>query len=126
VLTCVRADRRRSGYVYVGFIREGLWRSTDHGAHGDKLYPRDGSLFNASAIDIGGKTGDEIVIACEPLFWSDAPSQVLVSHDCGGSFRDISDQSLGAVRWKGIAFDTASGDIHGITCGNGVFAARRE
>lgn len=125
VLSVIRADPERPGYLYAGFIREGLWRSTDHGGQWEKLYPQNGQAFNASSLAIGGPDGRELAVASEPLYWSPSPSAVLFSPDLGQTWQDISDDRLGAIRWKGIALEKNSGFIHGISCGNGCFVAER-
>jgi hypothetical protein len=125
-LSVIKADLNREGQLYAGFIKEGLWKSVDFGKTWSKLFPIKADPFNANSVDIGGKTGQEIVIACEPLYWSPCPSAVWYSPDLGETWAEISDPALGALRWKGICFDKSSGAIHGITCGNGCFTAVRE
>lgn len=118
VLVSLNADVQQPGVFYAGFIAEGLWRTTDYGQHWHKLYPTDDSTFNASSVAIDGT---RIVVACEPLHWSPVPSTVLCSDDRGDSWQVIYSGERGALRWKGIAIDRASGVIHACTCGNGCF-----
>ncbi|MBC8079024.1 MAG: hypothetical protein H7X86_01675 [Gorillibacterium sp.] len=124
VLVCIASDEKRPGMVYAGFIREGLWRSHDDGGHWEKVYPKDNSLYNASSIAIGGVTGDELYIACEPMDWSKCPSSVIVSRDLGKTWLEVFDPTMGAVRWKGIAVNKQTGTIQAISCGNGALHAK--
>lgn len=121
VLTSIRADPKRPGVLYAGFIREGLWQSQDYGAFWQKMFPQTDQIFNASAVAIGGPTGNQIVVASEPLYWSQCKSAVWFSPDAGTSWQAIYDGTLGALRWKGIAIDNHTGTVHGCTCGNGCF-----
>ncbi|MFC5471506.1 hypothetical protein ACFPPD_22790 [Cohnella suwonensis] len=122
VLNLIKADEEREGWLYAGFIREGLWRSKDGGVSWNKLFPLDDRIFNASSVAVRDR---EMVIACEPLYWSNSPSSVWYSQDLGDTWCDITDPSLGALRWKGIGFDTNT-DLHiiGATCGNGLYIAQ--
>lgn len=126
VLNVIKTDETRPGVLYAGFIREGLWRSEDYGKSWSKIYPADDTVFNATSLAVGGPTNREIHIACEPLYWSPCSSAVIFSPDYGANWFDISDKSLGALRWKGIAVEKSTGILHGITCGNGVFYAEPE
>lgn len=126
VLVCLKADEKRRGVLYAGFIREGLWVTEDGGATWRKIFPTDDSqIFNASSVDMGGMTGDEIVVASEPLFWAPSPSAVYFSTDLGKQWQNVFDSKWGAVRWKGIAIERTTGSIHGISSGNGAFYAMR-
>jgi len=124
VLNVVRADPKRSGWLYAGFIREGLWRSKDFGKSWEKIYPSGDEVFNATSVAVGGPSGSEIFVACEPLFWSRAESAICASYDNGLTWRKISDSTLGAVRWKGIDVDARTGFLYAVSCGNGAFYGR--
>ena len=124
VLNVVRADPKRSGWLYAGFIREGLWRSKDFGKSWEKIYPSGDEVFNATSVAVGGPSGSEIFVACEPLFWSRAESAICASYDNGLTWRKISDSTLGAVRWKGIDVDARTGFLYAASCGNGAFYGR--
>jgi photosystem II stability/assembly factor-like uncharacterized protein len=126
VIVDIKADAVTPGLIYAGFIREGLWRSKDYGDTWEKVFPLDGSLFNASSIAVGGYDSQEIIVASEPLFWSPSPSAVFFSRDAGKSFTSIYDNAYGALRWKSIGVDPQQGTIYGVTCGNGAFYATRE
>ena len=121
VLVALAVDEKRPFHLYAGFIREGLWRSTDGGTHWEKLFPQNDTIFNASAIDMGGPSGDEIVVASEPLYWSQSETAVYHSKDLGKTWQNLTDPQLGAIRWKGIALERTTGTIHGIACGNGCY-----
>ena len=125
ILNAIRADPKRPGWLYAGFIHEGLWRSEDYGQTWKKLFPRENRVFNATAIALGGPSGSEVYVASEPLFWSGSASAVYASFDNGGSWVDIYDRSLGALRWKGIDIDNATGTLYGVTDGNAAFYAER-
>lgn len=122
-LVALEVDEARPGVLYAGFIREGLWRSEDYGETWAKLYPADDTPFNASSMAVGGPSKEEIVVACEPLYWSPVESAVYYSADNGETWVNIYDKAMGALRWKGMALDPRSGVIHGCTCGNGCFYA---
>lgn len=107
--------------IYASFVHEGLWRTKNLGQSWEQIYPEDGSVFNASSLDLDGK--GILAIACEPLFWSPVASSIYVSNDNGEKWRNIYDGQYGALRWKGIAIDRTTGSIHGITAGNGIFRA---
>ncbi len=124
-LVAIKADPKRPGWLYAGFVHEGLWRSTDYGTSWDKLFPRDGRVFNASAVAVGGPSGNEVYVACEPLYWSRARSAVFASADNGSTWTDIYDETLGALRWKGIDVDVHTGNLFGVTDGNAAFYAER-
>ncbi len=126
VLVDIKADENVPGLIYAGFIREGLWRSSDYGDNWEKVFPLDNTLFNASSISVGGFLKDEIVVASEPLFWSPSESGVFISGDRGESWKNIYDNSYGALRWKSIGVDPFDGTIYGVTVGNGAFYAKRE
>lgn len=125
-LVTIKCDESRPNVLYAGFVKEGLWRSDNGGKLWSKIYPIDHSIFNASSIVVGGVTKDELYISCEPLYWSFAPSVILFSDDRGKSWQKISDDSYGALRWKGIAVNRSNGTIYGVTNGNGCFFARRK
>jgi hypothetical protein len=124
-LVALKADPKRPGWLYAGFVHEGLWRSKDYGKTWEKLFPRDNRVFNASALAVGGPSGDELYVACEPLYWSRAKSAVFASFDCGSTWTDIYNKSLGALRWKGIDVDARTGNLYGVTDGNAAFYAER-
>ena len=121
LLVAVRCHPGRPGELYVGFLREGLWKSRDHGASWQRIDPNSTGLFNASAIAIGGKDGDTLAVASEPLYWAPDTSRVVVSRDAGNSWADYTPSDLGALRWKGLALDAAASNLLGVTCGNGAF-----
>ena len=121
ILNVLKADEAKSGVIYAGFIREGLWRSTDFGEAWTKVFPLTDVIFNASSLAIGGKTGKELCIVSEPLYWSNFPSSVYYSYDNGTTWQNISPKEKGALRWKGVAMEKSTGRIHGVTCGNGAF-----
>ncbi len=125
VLNCIKADPKRPGWLYAGFIHEGLWRSKDYGKSWQKIFPLDNRAFNATAVAVGGPSGNEIYAACEPLYWSRSPSAVYASFDNGSSWTDIYDTTLGALRWKGIDVDNKTGNLYGVTNGNSAFYAER-
>mgnify|MGYP005836452411 CR=1 FL=1 len=125
VLNVIKADEKRPGVLYAGFIREGLWRSDNYGESWEKVFPTDDSIYNASSVAIGGPSGNEIYIASEPLYWSKCKSSVYYSPDLGKSWYNIYDESLGAIRWKGVAVERNTGVIHGVACGNSIFYAER-
>lgn len=122
VLCALRADPQRADTLYAGFVREGLWRSQDGGERWHKLFPSDDASFNASAVALGGAT---LAVACEPLAWSPCPSAVVVSHDGGATWAELSDPRLGAPRWKGLAVESATGALYLGSCGNGCFTVRQ-
>jgi len=124
-LVALTADPKRPGWLYAGFVHEGLWRSKDYGTSWGKLFPRDNRVFNASAVAVGGPSGNEVYVACEPLYWSKVRSAVYASFDNGSTWDDIYDETLGALRWKGIDVDTRTGNLYGVTDGNGAFYAER-
>jgi len=82
-------------------------------------------VFNATAIAIGGPTGNEVYVASEPLYWSRSESAVYASFDNGVIWQDIYDSTLGSLRWKGIDVDHATGILYGVTDGNSAFYAER-
>ena len=123
VLNVIKADPMIPGTLYAGFIGEGLWKSENYGNTWRKLFPTESEILNATSIVIGGKTGSEIYIACEPLYWSPCKSSVYYSADGGETWTDLYDNSLGAIRWKGIAVERSTGRIHAVSCGNGAFYA---
>ena len=125
VLNTLKADPKRPGWLYAGFIHEGLWRSKDYGESWHKLFPSDNRVFNATAVALGGPSGSEVYVASEPLYWSRSASAVYASFDCGKSWKDIYDRTLGALRWKGIDVDNRTGTLYGITDGNSAFYAER-
>jgi photosystem II stability/assembly factor-like uncharacterized protein len=125
VLNAVKADPKRPGWLYAGFIHEGLWRSKDYGKSWIKIFPLDNHIFNATAIAVGGKSGNEVYVASEPLYWSRSESAIYASYDSGKSWVDIYDKSLGSLRWKGIDVDNKTGILYGVTNGNSAFYAER-
>ncbi len=124
-LNTIVIDSNNDGVVYAGFIREGLWRSSNRGEDWEKIYPKDDSVFNATSVIVGGVTNDELYIASEPLYWSKSPSKVVFSNDSGKTWKAIYNGELGALRWKGIAVNKKTGDLQGVTAGNGAFYAKR-
>ena len=124
-LNTIIADPKRPGWLYAGFIHEGLWRSEDCGQSWKKLFPADNRVFNATSVAVGGPSGSEVYVACEPLYWSKAESAVYASFDNGASWVDIYDKTLGALRWKGIDVDNGTGNLYGVTDGNSAFYAER-
>jgi hypothetical protein len=125
VLNTIKADPKKPGWLYAGFIHEGLWRSKDYGRSWEKLFPPDNRVFNATAVAVGGPSGSEVYVACEPLYWSSSESSVYASFDNGTSWVDIYDKTLGALRWKGIDVDIRTGNLYGVTNGNAAFYAER-
>jgi photosystem II stability/assembly factor-like uncharacterized protein len=125
ILNSIKADPKRSGWLYAGFIHEGLWRSKDFGKSWQKLFPMENNVFNATAIAVGGPSGNEIYVACEPMYWSKSESAVYASFDNGKSWINIYDKTLGALRWKGIDVDKKTGTLYGVTNGNSAFYAER-
>ena len=123
VLNVIKADPMVPGKLYAGFIGEGLWTSEDYGDSWKKLFPKDEGGFNATSIEVGGKSGTEIFIASEPLYWSPCKSSIYYTADGGATWSNIYDASLGAIRWKGIAVEKSTGRIHAVSCGNGAFYA---
>ena len=117
VLTVIKQDKKR-GWLYAGFIREGLWCSKNEGAHWEKVFPRNEDLCNVSSLCI---EGDHIIIGGENLYWSDVPSAVWYSDDCGNNFRQIYDNKLGSLRIKGVDMNPSNGRIYVVTSGNGAF-----
>lgn len=117
VLMAIKQDPER-GWLYAGFIREGLWRSRDGGDTWEKLFPRDGSLCNVSSIALDR---DKLVIGGENLYWSDVPSNVWYSRDCGESFVSIYDKRQGALRVKGVDINPVTGRVFVVTSGNGAY-----
>ena len=71
-------------------------------------------------------TDDELYVACEPLYWSPAKSAIYYSPDRGETWTEISDNSFGSIRWKGIAVDKTTGTIYTVSNGNGAFYAKRK
>lgn len=120
VLSVVKQDPTR-GWLYAGFIREGLWRSKDGGKQWTKLYPTDQTLCNVTSLYVGGGERKEIVIGGENLYWSDAPISLLYSSDNGKSFAQIYDKSYGALRIKGVDMNPTNGRIFVVTSGNGAY-----
>ena len=125
-LNAVVVDPNNEGVIYAGFIREGLWRSVNRGKNWKKIYPKDDSVFNATSVIVGGVTNEELFVASEPLYWSKSPSKVIFSNDMGITWKTIYNGEMGALRWKGIAVNKKTGDLHGVTAGNGVFYAERK
>jgi len=125
VLNVIKADSKKPGWLYAGFIHEGLWRSKNYGKSWQKLFPADNRIFNATALAVGGPSGNELYVASEPLYWSRSASAVYASFDNGKSWTDIYDKSLGALRWKGIDVDNKTGTLYGVTDGNSAFYAER-
>ena len=125
ILNVIKADPKRPGWLYAGFMHEGLWRSKDYGESWSKLFPADNKIFNATSIAIGGPSGNEIYVACEPLYWSRAESAVYASFNEGETWTDIYDKTLGSLRWKGIDIDNKTGILYGVTDGNSAFYAKR-
>ncbi len=107
--------------LYAGFIREGLWHSTDYGATWHKLFPTDDRIMNASAVACGGPSGSQLVVVSEPLYWSQSESGIHTSFDAGEHWHSMDAGAFGAVRWKGVDIDLHDGTIHACTCGNGCF-----
>lgn len=124
-MNVIKADPKRPGRLYAGFIHEGLWRSKDYGKSWRKIFPLDNSIFNATSVAVGGPSGNELYVASEPLYWSRSPSAVYASFDNGSSWVNIYDKSLGALRWKGIDVDNRTGILYGVTNGNSAFYAER-
>lgn len=125
-LVSVKSDPERNGVIYAGFVKEGLWRTEDDGYTWKKIFPKDGTLLNASSVFVGGMTDDELYVACEPLYWSPAKSAIYYSPDRGETWTEISDNSFGSIRWKGIAVDKTTGTIYTVSNGNGAFYAKRK
>ncbi len=125
ILNTIKADPKRPGRLYAGFVHEGLWRSEDYGQSWHKLFPRDNRVFNATAVAVGGPSGNEVYVASEPLYWSRSESAVYASYDSGKSWKNIYDKTLGALRWKGIDVDSGTGNLYGVTDGNAAFYAER-
>ncbi len=125
ILNVIKADPKRPGWLYAGFIHEGLWRSKDYGKSWSKLFPADNKIFNATTIAVGGPSGNDIFVACEPLYWSRAESAVYASFDIGETWTNIYDKTLGSLRWKGIDVDNKTGILYGVTDGNSAFYAER-
>ena len=125
VLNAIYVDPKDEESVFAGFIREGLWYSKNRGKSWTKIYPKEDAIFNASALELVQKDDGKTVIymASEPLYWSQSPSQVLMSDDYGKTWVKIYDGELGALRWKGITANPKTGRVHGVTAGNGVFFA---
>jgi hypothetical protein len=120
-LVCVTPDPNCPQRVYAGFIREGLWRSDDQGAHWTKSFPSDDRAFNASSIAVGGPGENDLYVSCEPLGLSPCLAALLHSPDGGRSWKDLYDPSLGALRMKTIAVNPKTGSLQVGTCGNGIF-----
>lgn len=125
VLVDIKVDPTNSGVLYAGFVHEGLWKSIDYGKSFTKLFPTDNRIFNASSIVVGGYNAQEIFVASDPLTWSPSPSAIYYSNNAGKSWMNIYDGAFGALRWKGIAVDHISGNLYGVTSGNGAFYANR-
>ncbi len=125
VLMAVKTDEKRPGVVYAGFIREGLWRSEDRGENWEKIFPRDDSVCNVSALALGGSKGESILFASEPLDLCCCPSAVMLSQDFGTTWSNICDPRMGAICWKGIAIDAKTDRVYGLSGGNGLFYADR-
>jgi photosystem II stability/assembly factor-like uncharacterized protein len=121
VLNIIRADEHQAGVLYAGFIREGVWRSRDYGETWEKLFPQEDRIFNATSLAVGGADGKLIVAVCEPLYWSDCPSAVVISRDGGQTWADIYDPRLGAIRWKTVALEPNTDRIYAGSCGNSAF-----
>jgi len=123
-LVSVTCDESKKDVLYAGFVKAGLWRSENAGKSWKKIYPTDGTNFNASAVVVGGSIPDEIFVACEPLYWSEVPSAIIYSPDRGKTWQKISNDKFGSVRWKGLAVDKTTGTIHAVSDGNGCFYGR--
>lgn len=124
-LVTIKCDEAHPGTVYAGFVKAGLWRTSDYGENWEKIFPKDNIDFNASSIVVGGMDSDELYVACEPLYWSEVPSSIYYSNDRGNSWIKISDDKLGPIRWKGLAIDKSTGTLYGVSNGNGVFRGVR-
>ena len=124
ILNVIKANPKKPGWLYAGFIHEGLWLSRDYGNTWSKIFPAGDGVFNATAVAAGGKSGNELYVASEPLFWSKSESAVYASFDYGRAWTNIYDKSLGSVRWKGIDVDITTGILHLVSCGNGTFYAK--
>jgi photosystem II stability/assembly factor-like uncharacterized protein len=120
VLNVIKADPKHLGWLYAGFIHEGLWKTENFGKSWKKIFPITNKIFNATTLAVGGATGNEIYVASEPMYWSKSPSAVYASYDNGKSWKNITDSSLGAIRWKAIDV-SKTGVVYGISCGNGAF-----
>jgi photosystem II stability/assembly factor-like uncharacterized protein len=118
VLNVIRADEQHAGVIYAGFIREGLWRSHDYGESWEKLYPTKDRIFNATSITVNGHL---IAAVCEPLYWSNCPSAVLISRNAGATWTDAYDPQLGAIRWKTVTLDPQQQRLYAGSCGNSAF-----
>jgi len=120
-LVDVKTARNKNGEIYAGFVREGLWKSADGGHSWKKLYPKnENELFNASSMAI---SGDTIIVACEPLYFSSCPSQVVMSTNNGKTWSTIYSGEFGALRWKSIQFDPSTITLYGGTACNGALYA---
>ena len=114
VLSHLYADPNQAGSLYAGFWKCGLWHSSDYGDTWQHMNVCD----NAVSIT---KEGCTIVVACSQHIYSDVPTQLLISEDNGRHWRDIYDNSLGALRMIGITLDSNNRRIHVSTCGNGAY-----
>lgn len=124
VLNAVAYSATRSGTLYAGFISEGLWSSPDDGQSWSKLFPvGTAEPFNVSALAVGkGDRGkDLLILASEPMVRTMTESKVVCSRDGGITWETWADNTLGAVRWKGVALDCDSRQVLAVTCGNGAF-----
>jgi photosystem II stability/assembly factor-like uncharacterized protein len=122
VLNVLKPDPNIKGVIYAGFIREGLWRSEDFGKTWLKLFPKEmDMIFNVSSFTINELDSEELYVSCEPLYWSKAKSNVLVTHNGGRDWQEIYDQELGALRIKGIEYSEEKHRIYVATSGNGAF-----
>ena len=120
VLSVIHQDKT-TGYLYAGFIKEGLWVNRNRGNEWEKIWPKDDRTFNISSIWTGGDNGEKIVIAGEDLYWASMNPMVAISNDRGLTFENIYDKKLGALRIKGIDVNPKDGRIFVITSGNGAF-----
>jgi len=121
VLTVIKADPNQKGTVYAGYIREGLWKSADYGTTWKKVYPKNESMCNVNAIQIGRGKSNEIYIGGEDLYWSPFNPSILMSRDQGKTWKNVYDSSKGALRIKGLDIDSESKRLFVATSGNGAF-----
>jgi photosystem II stability/assembly factor-like uncharacterized protein len=118
VLTVIKADPKNKGTLYAGFIKEGLWRSTDSGENWQKVYPMDNSVFNVNAMQV---SGNDIYIGGEDLYWSPFQPTILMSNNKGKNWVNIYDKSKGALRIKGLDIDPVANRLYVASSGNGAF-----
>ncbi|KWX87165.1 hypothetical protein AMQ83_14720 [Paenibacillus riograndensis] len=67
---------------------------------------------------------DLLLVASEPMVVNGTDSQVVYSRDGGCRWQAWEQSGIGAVRWKGIAFDCEGRQVLGVSCGNGAFHKR--